>query len=456
MVLVPRLPSVAEVDNLYFLAYATNIKAVELCESLRSLRQVAVVLDIDNTLIDATPVSISDDNWSLFEWRPTATQSSSGRRIQGQIAHIPGSDLEDPAQERAFLIHWEVGRLSCTFKVRVRQGWSTLKQFLVENCSRFAPFVCSKGKLEYVQLIWHGLDPESLLIPHELWEHRMTSTFPDSLTRAAQKTALIALGCANVLRPMPPTQLAAPVLFLDDSPEAYDAEYSDSILFVEEFRPSDGVHADRGSVFNQVIARLETYWSATCGEAGSFAWQAAQSFATAILGAMQRTPMESPDALAYLQGRCTKQGLALWHQITVSSVFNNDVYVADQEGGVLTGSGGSGDSSSHQMSHHYYLMSGSGGGDIFRPGSSPPQSQLEEVMHPLLKEASMTALQGVQARAQAQLQAPRGGSGGGGGVKRPLPQSGARGGGGGGEMRSAGGGVGSTDEALHASLMLQC
>ena len=52
-----------------------------------------------------------------------------------------------------------------------------------------------------------------------------------------------------------------------------------------------------------------------CGKA-SYAWQAAQSFATAILGAMQKTPIESPDALAYLQGRCNKQGTALWHQVT--------------------------------------------------------------------------------------------------------------------------------------------
>lgn len=63
VVLVPRIPSAAARDSLYFIAYATNIKAVELCEKLRSDRRVAVVLDIDNTLVDATAVSISAKDW---------------------------------------------------------------------------------------------------------------------------------------------------------------------------------------------------------------------------------------------------------------------------------------------------------------------------------------------------------------------------------------------------------
>ena len=46
MVLVPRLPATAAQDGLYFLAYATNLKAVELCERLRQQKQVALVLDL--------------------------------------------------------------------------------------------------------------------------------------------------------------------------------------------------------------------------------------------------------------------------------------------------------------------------------------------------------------------------------------------------------------------------
>jgi len=95
--------------------------------------------------------------------------------------------------------------------------------------------------------------------------------------------------------------------------------------------PLKKIEDDRGSVLRQVAARLEAYWAATCGEAGTFAWQAAQSFATAILGAMQRIAIESPDALAYLQVRCAKQGEALGRQMTVAAVFANKVYVADDD-----------------------------------------------------------------------------------------------------------------------------
>lgn len=433
-------------------------------------------------MIDATPENLDEETLNSLVWRETLVESSSGRKIQGHVAHLPVDPECSTTEERAFLIHWQVGRMSCTFKVRVRPGWRNFRQFLLSNTSKFAPFVCSKGKLEYVQLIWSGLDIEDddkddggmsedtstvdagsfnststcsyssnkSLIPRVMWNTHITSTYPDSLARAAQKTALVSVGCADVLRPLPPTQLAAPIIFLDDSPEAYDPEYSNSILYVEEYRPSDDVHTDRGSVLAQVISRLETYYNATCGEAGTFAWQAAQSFATAILGAMQKTPMESPDALAYLQVRCTKQGYALWHQITVASVFNDEIYIADIED-VLDEK----NTRSHAMD-----IDGSvtisipvqGGGTrivnhmpprpfpfspacspVGSPSSSPPKhfidaaaargvssgpgsrrTSVDEQIHPLLKEGSLSELRGAMAAkfAAAQAAIAHGGRGG--------------------------------------------
>jgi hypothetical protein len=35
----------------------------------------------------------------------------------------------------------------------------------VQNADRFAVFVCSKGKREYIQLLWLMLDPLGQLIP---------------------------------------------------------------------------------------------------------------------------------------------------------------------------------------------------------------------------------------------------------------------------------------------------
>ncbi len=81
-----------------------------------------------------------------------------------------------------------------------------------QNEDRFTTFICSKGKQEYLQLLWTFLDPDGELMPRSRWTTHMTSTFPDVLPAAAPKTALSALGCASVLQPHVATQLAAPVV----------------------------------------------------------------------------------------------------------------------------------------------------------------------------------------------------------------------------------------------------
>lgn len=63
VVLVPRTPTAAARDGFYFLAYATVVRAVELCEELRARGQVSVVLDVDNTLIDASAVTLAQKDW---------------------------------------------------------------------------------------------------------------------------------------------------------------------------------------------------------------------------------------------------------------------------------------------------------------------------------------------------------------------------------------------------------
>lgn len=42
-----------------------------------------------------------------------------------------------------------------------------------------------------------------------------------------------------------------------------------------------------GNVLRQARGRLEAFWDATCAADGSFAWQAAQSFAMALMKTMQ-------------------------------------------------------------------------------------------------------------------------------------------------------------------------
>ncbi|KAI7841131.1 hypothetical protein COHA_005101 [Chlorella ohadii] len=328
VVLVPRLPGTAAQDGLYFLAYATCLRAVELCERLRQESKVAVVLDLDNTLVDAVSCTIAPNDWDLLDWRYVLVTNSYGRQIKAQYAPLPGPD---PFSDDVWVMHWKVGRVNCTFKVRVRRGWADLRAFLAENAHRFEVFVCSKGKREYIQLLWLMLDPAGHLIPQQDWDERLTSTFPDTLAQAANKTALTALGCYDVNKPHVPTQVALPMMCLDDSTEAYEPEYEHNLMYVAEYRPSDLLAADNGNVLRQARGRLEAFWTATCAAEGSFAWQAAQSFAVALMKTMQRNPMASPDDLSYLQVRCAKQGEALWHQFTVREVFGGEdgVFIPD-------------------------------------------------------------------------------------------------------------------------------
>ena len=320
VVLVPRDPKVVVKDSLYFVAYATNIKAVELCEALRKDKQVAVVLDVDNTLVDASRVD--SDVEASVEWIHTEVKTSSGEVVEGAFAHVPGSECGDARQDRAFMIHWSRHGVDFMFHVRVRRGWGTFRAFLLDNKHKFMTFLCSKGKREYVELIWQGLDPGSRIIPKDDWHRRVSSTYPDTLDVAAHKTALIALSCSTVHDQYAETHLAAPYICIDDCPDTYEEPYRSSVLLVEEYAPSmENGKSDTGQVMETIMMRLDQYWEATCGELGTFAWQAAQSFSTAILGAMQKTVMESPDALQYLQVRCAKQGELLWRQITVEYVL---------------------------------------------------------------------------------------------------------------------------------------
>lgn len=42
-----------------------------------------------------------------------------------------------------------------------------------------------------------------------------------------------------------------------------------------------------GNVLRQAFGRLEAFWTTTCASEGTFAWQAAQSFAMALMKTMQ-------------------------------------------------------------------------------------------------------------------------------------------------------------------------
>ncbi len=216
IVLVPRVPTVASRDSVCFLVYATNLRAVNLCESLRQEKRVAVVLDLDQTLVDAEPCTWDGDVAGLdaydgVRWEDVEARAWDGRVVRGKRGWpVDGGDDGDVLGEgHSFYVHYS----RYLFRVRVRRGWWELRRFLIENKARYMTFVCSKGKREYVEFIYGGLDVDARLIQREKWQERITSTWPDTLALAADKTALMALGCAGPGDWMAAeTHVAAPVI----------------------------------------------------------------------------------------------------------------------------------------------------------------------------------------------------------------------------------------------------
>jgi len=52
-------------DGFAFLVFATNVKAAEVCDIIRHQQKVLVVLDLDNTLVDASAVAVTQKDWCV-------------------------------------------------------------------------------------------------------------------------------------------------------------------------------------------------------------------------------------------------------------------------------------------------------------------------------------------------------------------------------------------------------
>ncbi len=63
-------PPVRATDGFDFLVFATNLKAADVCDVVRHQSKVVVVLDLDNTLVDAMAVAVSQKDWwvGVYAW----------------------------------------------------------------------------------------------------------------------------------------------------------------------------------------------------------------------------------------------------------------------------------------------------------------------------------------------------------------------------------------------------
>uniref|UniRef100_A0A1D1ZV72 FCP1 homology domain-containing protein n=1 Tax=Auxenochlorella protothecoides TaxID=3075 RepID=A0A1D1ZV72_AUXPR len=198
VVLVPRVPAVAQRDGLFFVVYATNIRAVELCEALRREAKVAVVLDVDNTLIDAHAVTLSERDWAALDWVDCTVTTQSGKQVPAQWARL---NHYDPLAEEVFLMHWRMNQVDCTFHVRVRKGWAIFRSFLAQVAERGGRVFFlwgSIGGMARVTPPWssappfHPNPPVAQTPPNPHWHspplRTRTASRPSSAPRASRST----------------------------------------------------------------------------------------------------------------------------------------------------------------------------------------------------------------------------------------------------------------------------
>lgn len=126
--------------------------------------------------MDAVSCSIAPNDWSLLDWRYVLVHNSYGRQIQAQYAPLPGHDAFSggwcssvasfecwagadmglrfmaslalmlacrcAAADEVWVMHWKVGRIHCTFKVRIRRGWADLREFLAQVSYKLPASAC--------------------------------------------------------------------------------------------------------------------------------------------------------------------------------------------------------------------------------------------------------------------------------------------------------------------------
>lgn len=63
-----------------------------------------------------------------LHWQPCVVTSESGRELPAQFAALME---HDPCADATYIMHWRLGKLLCTFKVRIRRGWERLRDYLV-------------------------------------------------------------------------------------------------------------------------------------------------------------------------------------------------------------------------------------------------------------------------------------------------------------------------------------
>lgn len=280
LLLLPRQAAAA--DGVAFAVFATRVDGVQFIAQTIAAKQVAVVLDLDSTLLESEHLTVQPPEWRELPWRAVPLrQEPSGHAVTGRVCALPD---EGHHSEGVHATTWVWKGIAHNYRVRQRLGWSHLRDLLVQEChpgGKLTAYVLSLGRPLYIQTCWHILDPKGLIIPQREFKQKVNSARPDGVYWVPEKTPCIGLGLRTVFDPDYNMRLG-PVWIADDLPEVFMEKYRDSVYSVPPYRPVANMPNDYdadGSVLRGMAASIEQFWHHCYGPDGSSGTVAAASAA---------------------------------------------------------------------------------------------------------------------------------------------------------------------------------
>ncbi|KAL4423463.1 hypothetical protein ABPG77_005415 [Micractinium sp. CCAP 211/92] len=270
LLLLPRQAAAA--DGVAFAVFATQVDGVRFIAQTIAAKRVAVVLDLDSTLLESEHLPVQPPEWRDLAWRAVPLrQEPSGQAVTGRVCPLQD---EGHHSECVHATTWVWKGAVHSYRVRQRLGWSQLRDFLVQESrpgGKLSVYVLSLGRPLYIQTCWHILDPKGLVISQREFKQKINSARPDGVSWVPEKTPCIGLGLRTVFDPDFNMRLG-PVWIADDLPEVFMEKYRDSVFPVPPYRPVANPPAEfdaDGSVLRGMAASIEQFWRHCYGADGN-------------------------------------------------------------------------------------------------------------------------------------------------------------------------------------------
>ncbi|PSC71393.1 Ribosome production factor 1 isoform A [Micractinium conductrix] len=242
LVLLPRAAGL--VDGIFFCGFATRVEGVAFIARTIAARQVAVVLDLDSTLLESEHLPVQPADWRDLDWRAA---------VMGRISALPD---EPHHAESVHAASWVWRGCTHSYRVRQRLGWTELREMLAQEGR-------PGGKLAVF----------------------VNSARPDGVSWCPEKTPCIGVGLRSVFEADFNMRLG-PLWVADDLPEVFNSKYREMVYQVSAYKPvasrPNDYDAD-GSVLKGMADHIQKFWRHCYGADGG------GGAVAALVAAAQRT-----------------------------------------------------------------------------------------------------------------------------------------------------------------------